>query len=594
MNTINILDAQTIDKIAAGEVVERPSSVVKELMENAMDAMAQAITIEIREGGISFIRITDDGIGIEKSEIKKAFLRHATSKIKKVEDLTTIASLGFRGEALSSISAVSKVEFMSKTKDALLGTRVVIEGGIEKQIEEVGLPNGTTILVKDLFYNTPVRKKFLKSAQTEGSYIGDLCEHLALSRPDISVKFIQNGQVKFHTSGTGNLKEVISRIFGRVISKELQEISYETNDLSIKGYLGNKTITKGNRNYEYYFVNGRYIKSDFIAKALEDGYKEYLMQHKFPFVVLNFTIAPHQIDVNVHPTKMDIRFTNGELYFEQISNAVKNALQEKECIPEITWEEPKTITPTKANLEKIEYKPTPEPFQYEARNKIKEEIYEYHIEPQVQEHVQMDLFEEKIISKPARCEFKIIGQVFRTYWLIEYKEQLLYIDQHAAHEKVLYERLVQKLKEKKIETQSINPPMIFTLNSKEMGVLQENELYFNELGFTWDDFGSNTIALRTIPLDLYGLNERECFLGTITQLLEDSKKNMHMLMEEKLASMSCKGAIKGNRNLSYSEMDELINQLLTLENPYNCPHGRPVIVTMTKLELEKKFKRILS
>ena len=647
MAKIQILSEETIDKIAAGEVVERPSSVVKELVENAIDAGASAVTVEIKEGGISFIRVTDNGEGIEKSQIKHAFYRHATSKLRDASELTAIGTLGFRGEALSSIAAVSQVELITKTEEDLTGTRYVIEGAVEKDVQDVGVPKGTTIIVKNLFFNTPVRKKFLKSPTTEGSYINELCERMALSKPDVSFQFIQNGQMKFHTSGNGDLKELVYRIYGKEIAKEIIPVNQKGKDISIYGVLGKPTLCRSNRNFENYFVNGRYIKSSLISKAVEDGYAAYMMQHKFPFFILNIDVSPEMVDVNVHPTKMDVRFSNNEYFYDYISSTISTVLKMQELIPQVS------LSDEKKEVSKSAPSKGPEPFEamriVNTENRLTspvvlaEEPASYEINPiqtvsdaqipsqpstlrdsgilpsiigtpkednyignkssnnvikagqvvYAKAPEQMSLFETPFLSKEAETEYEILGQLFDTYWLFAYGEKLLIMDQHAAHEKVKYERLVKHFKEKTIETQTLNPPVIISISSKEKNILEEYMQYFEELGFTLEDFGSNEMAIRTVPLDLYGQNEKDVFLSLLDELCSDVPKGKQELIYEKIASMSCKAAVKGNNRLSREEVKELIRELMTLENPYHCPHGRPTIISMTKYELEKKFKRII-
>ena len=634
MPQINLLSQSTIDQIAAGEVVERPLNVVKELTENAIDAGASSITVEIKDGGISLIRVTDNGCGIEKEQIKKAFLRHATSKITSIDDLDYVKSLGFRGEALSSIAAVAQVEVITKIKEDLTGVRYQIAGGCEEELEEVGAPDGTTFLVHNLFFNTPVRKKFLKQPQTEGGYVSDMMEHLALSHPDIAIKFIQNGQAKFHTSGNGNLKEVIYRIYGKDITDALIPFALQGEGLSISGFLGKPQLNRSNRNFETYFVNGRYVKNDIITKAVEEGYRAYLMQHKFPFFVLHFTMEPDTIDVNVHPAKMEIRLIHGSELYEQVSKAVQKQLHEIELIPDVKLSEtPKRQFP----LPK-----TPEPFEVRRTAMLMEEENEYHTvaavkelpkEPKVgdflqkiaqnriignenvgknvsdegihanvikaKEHIlvekpaQLDLFEEKFLTREAKEDYRILGQIFDTYWLVAFKDKLFIIDQHAAHEKVKYERLVKELEAKQISSQMLNPPVILTLSGREETLIKEYRSYFEDLGFEMEEFGGNSMALRSMPVDLYGCNEKELFTDILDELAENEAKGKPEVILHKLASMACKSAVKGNNKLDMKEMETLLDELLTLDNPYHCPHGRPTIISMSKYEIEKKFKRIV-
>lgn len=623
MSKIQVLDSETIDKIAAGEVVERPASVVKELVENAIDANATAITVEAKDGGIAFIRVTDNGAGMEKEQLRTAFLRHATSKIQNAEDLLHVASLGFRGEALSSIAAVAKVEVITKTKDRLTGSRLLLEGGREVSFDEVGAPEGTTFLVRNLFYNTPVRRKFLKTPATEGGAIADLMEHLALSRPDISFKFVLGNQTKFHTSGNGDLKEVIYRIYGRQVASSLVPMRWEKDGVRIEGYLGKPVLVRSNRSFEIYYINGRFIKSTVIAKALEEGYKEYLMQHKFPFCVLHMSMDFGKVDVNVHPTKMDVRFSNAMEFCSMVCEAVKNTLKSREMIPEAVLGREADLRreekeQEKALLSERQKLAAPEPFERKrisAYKVMEESVYHGAVktdEPKPQnsqvpaasvpeqqkaafhgETAQLNLFEEKILQEDNKAKYRLIGQVFDTYWLIQFEDKLLIVDQHAAHEKVKYERLMKQYQEKSIASQVLMPPAIISLTGQEETTLSEYRETFLEMGFEIEAFGGNEYALRSVPTDLYGCSEREMFLEVLDALGSSGIKGSVRSVEEKIASMSCKAAVKGNSRISAAEAEKLIDELLTLENPYNCPHGRPTIITMSKTEMEKKFKRIV-
>lgn len=666
MGNITLLDQATIDKIAAGEVVERPSSVVKELVENAIDAKSTAITVEIKDGGTSFIRISDNGCGIDPSDIKTAFLRHSTSKIRSVEDLLTISSLGFRGEALSSISAVSMVELLTKTKDSICGIRYVIEGGKEKSMEEAASPDGTTFFVRNLFYNTPARKKFLKSSMTEAGYIHELMIRLALSHPEISFKFINNGQTKLHSSGNHSLKDVIYQVYGRDISNNLVEIDAQENGVHIKGYIGKPSVFRGNRNFETYFVNGRYIKSNIIAKGIEDAYKGYLMQHQYPFCVLQFEMDGSDLDVNVHPTKMELRFSNQQALYDFVFRTVREGLDRKEYIPQVTVEEPKKLvvktpvtpvqkTVTKTLVAPIQ-KPAPKPavtpvqkpempepakkpvtpqernldyFLVQMRERVKADYanrekrenkspYQQKFEPKpqvvreerpkpepkpvvkqeekpvvVSEPQQMELFDKKLLAEESIKEHKIIGQLFDTYWLVEFDEKLFIIDQHAAHEKVLYERTLKGLKNKEHTSQMLNPPMVISLSMQEEALLKKYMQQFTDLGYEIEHFGGMEYQICAVPGNLYNINKKELFIEILDNLNELSGRNNPELILEKIASMSCKAAVKGNMKLSRMEMESLIKELLTLDNPYQCPHGRPTIISMSKYEIEKKFKRIV-
>ncbi|MDE7424149.1 MAG: DNA mismatch repair endonuclease MutL [Lachnospiraceae bacterium] len=626
MGKIVLLDQSTIDKIAAGEVVERPSAVVKELVENAMDAGANAITVEIKGGGIDFIRITDNGGGIPAEDIPAAFKRHATSKIRSVEDLLTVSSLGFRGEALASISAVSQVELITKTRDSLMGNCYVIEGSKEKSMEEIGCPEGTTFVVRNLFYNTPARKKFLKSAQTEAGYIGDLVERLAISHPNISFKFLNNNQLRLHTSGNGNLKDIIYHIYGRDIARELLEINTQKGNLVIRGFIAKPIVSRGNRNYMNYFMNGRYIKSKIIGKAIEEAYKPYTMQHRYPMTALYFELDSNLLDVNVHPTKMEIRFADNQEIYQYILDAVSEALAGKEMIPEVT------LVKEEEKKEKREEKKisAPEPFEEKRIEKEKKEaeqkekqrevaadvlreqnsymspnsavpeptpvtVVENIAEPIIKKEniQQVSVFSEKLLDKEAKKQHRIIGQVFGTYWMVEYQDKLFMIDQHAAHEKVLFEQTMKNIEEKQFTSQMLSPPIILTLNMKEQEALERYLPELTKIGFEIESFGGREYSVRAVPGNLFGIASMDFLMELIGSLLEEVHLKSSEVVLEKVASMSCKAAVKGNTKLSYVEAEALIDELMELENPYHCPHGRPVIVSMSKYELEKKFKRII-
>lgn len=626
MAVIHILDEHTIDQIAAGEVVERPASVVKELVENSMDAGADAITVEIKDGGIELIRVTDNGCGIMKEDIPNAFLRHATSKIHTAEDLNNVRSMGFRGEALGSIAAVAKVELISKHTDALMGNRYVIEGGAEKESDEVGAPDGTTIVVRSLFYNTPARRKFLKTTATEGGYVADLMEHLAMSRPDISYTFIQNRQVRFSTSGNGELKEVIYRIYGKDTAREIIPIISEQDGMTIEGYLGTPVNNRSNRNFENYFINCRYIKSNLIAKGIEEGYKAYMMQHRFPFCVLHITMDTQEVDVNVHPSKMDVRFHDQQQFMDFIIKAVAETLSAREMIADCN------LSPEKE--EKKIFKESPEPFEQKRRKSeepsaVQEGQTDFRLQPEqnsmlqkilepkpmgkitrpvqknnpilkerdhifVERPVQMELFDkQRVLSESSRKRYKIIGQIFDTYWLFELDDNLYFVDQHAAHEKVNYERLMKQLQKNTIYQQQLDPPLVITVTGAERQMLLDALEYFEELGFEVEDFGGNEYAIRAIPLELYLNDPKDMFLDTLNDLMETGLTGTPEIIRQKIASMACKASVKGNMKISLMEMDALLDELLTLENPYHCPHGRPTIFSMSKYDIEKKFKRIV-
>lgn len=650
MANIQVLDQITIDKIAAGEVIERPSSIVKELVENAIDAKATAVTVEIKEGGISFIRITDNGCGIPKEEVPLAFLRHSTSKIRCVEDLSGISSLGFRGEALSSIAAISQVELITKTRECELGTKYVIEGGREKSLDDIGAPDGTTFLIHQIFYNTPARRKFLKTPMTEASHVNELMIRLALSHPEVSIQFINNGQKKLHTSGNGKLKDVIYHVFGRDIANNLLEVDERIDGIHLTGFIGKPLVSRGNRNYENYYINGRYVKSNIIAKSIEDAYKDFTMQHKYPFTVLHFQMDGQDLDVNVHPTKMELRFSNQQEVYNFVYHALKQALSEKELIPRIELPEAKkSVVEAEPSIERTEKKPEPQKESVLPKPEVKDEAYfmkkmrerveSYHkqhsqaevkdrgqihrgsmqmdrireaanyartqekkeepipvpnkVEPQT-EPTQLNFFEEKLLSKKAMKEYTLIGQVFETYWLVEFQEQLYIIDQHAAHERVLYEKTLRGMKDRTYTSQYLSPPIVLNLSMQETQLLQTHMDLFQGIGFEIEEFGGDSYAIRAVPDNLFSIAKKDLLIEMLDALSEEiSSKEAPDMIAEKIASMSCKAAVKGNSRLSAAEVDTLIGELLELENPYHCPHGRPTIIAMTKRELEKKFKRIV-
>lgn len=654
MAIINELDKNTIDQIAAGEVVERPASVVKELVENAIDSGASAVTVEIKGGGIDMIRVTDNGSGIEKSQIRKAFKRHATSKLMSIDDLYSIHSLGFRGEALSSIASVAQVDMITKTKEELAGSRYCINGGEEAAFEEIGAPDGTTLIVRNLFYNTPARKKFLKTPQTEASYVGDVMEHMALDNPTVSFHFINNKDDKFSTSGNGDLKEIIYRIYGRDISVSIIPINVTDRGITLEGYLGEPAINRSNRNFEVFFVNGRYIKDKVLSKALEEGYRQYLMMHKFPFAILHLRLDPALVDVNVHPAKLEVRFSDQANIYEFVRQSVETALRNKEMIPDALLSEKEDkllgealkaldVTPDK----EPEKEPAPaaalapqpfetlrfeehrisedtpvyargvktEPIKIEDNNKTavwtrifgdsdgseaeKNEHPSPIIKTQdaivVEKPMQLNLFDEKILTRDNVKEYEILGQVFGTYWIIAYKDKMLMVDQHAAHEKVNYERMIKRYESGEQTSQMVNPPVIVALTSAEEEVFLEYRQYFEKIGFNIENFGGREYAMRAIPVDLFGCeNVKEMFTVILDELSRETNLGRTPdVINYKIASMACKASVKGNTRMTVEEMEALLDELLTLDNPYNCPHGRPTIISMSKYEIDKKFKRIV-
>lgn len=671
MAKIHVLSQDTINQIAAGEVVERPMAVVKELIENAIDAKASAVTVEIADGGKALIRITDNGSGIAADDIELAFLPHATSKIQNVEDLLAVSSLGFRGEALASIAAVSQLEMVTKTRDALMGTRYRIEGGDKKEIENVGCPDGTTFLVRNLFYNTPARLKFLKTSQTEAGYISGLVERMALSHPDIAFRFINQKQNRLSTSGNGNLKDVIYHIYGREVTSNLIEVQSREVFCTLSGYIGKPVISRGNRGMMNYFINGRYIKSPIIHRAIEEAYAPYSMQHRYPFTVLHIQIDAKYIDVNVHPQKMELRFNNEKEVFQSIYHGISEALRHREFIPDVTFHSEKKEEKKKAqpHIEPFEVKRqaqmnasghlTPKdslkaletlskdlpdqkgslekqavsqktPFdeketkerqksgedtssmvqqQAASENPVTLHIPQEHTKSMVAEKaeyntsrsvpvtnvVQQDLFEEGILSAKAQKEVKIIGQVFSTYWVLQYEDKMYMIDQHAAHEKVLYERFMKELEQKKIMTQYMNPPIILSLSMVQQQAVEENLELLESLGYQIENFGGKEYAVNGVPANLPNVGSKDLLIEIIDSMTTEisGKSRTPQMLKEKIASMSCKAAVKGNNKLPREEVEELLKELMTLENPYHCPHGRPTMISMTKSELEKKFKRIV-
>lgn len=621
---IQVLDQETVNQIAAGEVIERPAAVVKELVENAIDAGATAVTIEIKEGGISFIRITDNGTGIARDEIATAFLRHATSKIRCREDLLTVRSLGFRGEALSSIAAVAQVELVTRQADDITGTRYEIEGGVEKSVQEIGCPEGTTFVVRNLFYNTPARRKFLKTKMTEGGYVQELVLRYSLAHPDIRFHFIADGKSRLQTSGDGNMKTNIFYNFGPDITKCMIGAEAEENGMRLTGFIGKPELSRGNRTYMNYFVNGRYIKSKVISSAIEHAYKGYLMNHRYPFTALMLTIDSDCIDVNVHPTKMEVRFTNQEDVYHLFVHAITSALQNISLIPEVTLEPEK----------KREKKPVPaagrpgapEPFETVRREEEKEEepspqgngeaAYVPAPAPaaQVRERggretvleqnaIEKNTFEKNAFEQNTFAgesafsgevpEFRIIGQVFGTYWLVEYGEELLVIDQHAAHEKVLYEKLMRHLSGKQGLTQNLAAPIVVGLSDREIDLLQKHRDTFERLGFQVEHFGEKDYLITGVPADFLNVASGDLFIEMLDGLSESGAGGHPDMVLDHCATMACKAAVKGNHAMSYAEAEELIRQMLSMEQPYHCPHGRPTTIAMSRQEFEKKFKRIV-
>lgn len=610
MQKIHVLDALTIDKIAAGEVVERPASVVKELLENAIDAGADHISVEIKNGGIDYIRITDNGCGIDRDDVKTAFCPHATSKISNIEDLDHVRSLGFRGEALSSIASVAKVELLTKTKDEICGTRYVIEGGREMIFEDAGIPDGTTLIVRNLFYNVPARRKFLKTAMTEGSTITDLMGRMMLSHADIAFKYTMNGTVKLQSNGDGDPKTVIYHLFGKDVCDRMLPVAYTGEHFSFHGFVGRPELARANHNFTFCFVNHRSIRSTMLNRALDEAYRPYVMLHKFPYAILYFEIPQEQLDVNVHPAKLEIRFLNAEEVYAALSGTVSQVLKTKDLIPDADREikiepkEPSVIDPEPFETSRLQRMTLAETPAYHVEKPVDIDVSKEFVpsgsftvsaQPDEELAVQQISFEQpSFLSEEARKCHRLIGQLFDTYWLVEYEEKLFLIDQHAAHEKIRYERFVKRFKEQTVDSQVLNPPLILTLNVAEEDILRTYSEEFSKAGFEIEHFGGTEYAIRSVPTELYGMRELDYFLELLDSLSKDrGRADMESILA-RLASMSCKGAIKAGNRISVQEADALLDELLSLDNPYMCPHGRPVIISFSKTELEKKFKRIVS
>ena len=619
---IRVLDGATINKIAAGEVIERPLSIVKELVENSIDAGADAITVEIKGGGSDFIRVTDNGSGIDAGQVRTAFLPHATSKIRSAEDLFDIRSLGFRGEALSTVAAVSRVEMITKVHSHLTGVRYVIDCGREVSLEEIGCGDGTTMIARDLFLNVPARRKFLKSAATEAGYITEFIQRIAIERSDISFKYVVNNDNKLVTTGNGSVKDNIYRVYGREISDALLTVTASDNGMSLTGYVARPYVARNNRNCEIFFVNGHGVNDRILEKAVETAYKPFLMQHRFPFVFLLLALDPGMVDLNVHPRKTEVKFSMGTTVYDFVESAVERRLRDTEHLNVVE------LAPEK----KPEYKPekeAPEPFETVRSAAVfspelmktgtipqSREISQSFKIPQnrktpdipvvretpdakvpgesISEARQLDLFEEKLIEPSKRPQFRIVGCVFDTYWIIEYNDRMLMIDQHAAHEKVMYEDFVKSYKEKKVVSQYIDPPVMITLDARQEMVIERHIGAFESLGFEIEKFEKNDYVLRAIPSGFMKLEERDIFTGLLDEMSDTvSDTDEISVIHDRLAQMSCKAAVKGGDRLSLMEAEELITRLLSLDNPYNCPHGRPTMVEFTEKDLEKFFKRIV-
>ena len=621
MPDIHILDEQTIDQIAAGEVIERPASVVKELVENALDAGADDISVELKGGGLELIRVRDNGCGIPSEQVRLAFFRHATSKIRQAQDLFSICSLGFRGEALSSIASVTRVELITRTAEAQQGLRYVIEGGRELAEEPCDAPAGTCFSIRDLFYNTPVRRKFLRSPQTETAYVLTLMEQLALSRPGVAMSLTAEGRLRLQTGSRYSLKEIIYTLFGREMAAHMREVAHETTDMSVRGFVAEPIMNRGNRSGELFFVNGRPVKHPVLMKALEQACHGLTMQHKFPAAVLLITLDPSQVDVNVHPQKTEIRFRSDKEVFDLVYKGVRQALFARDLIPSqyagavpldeplqiqeaarYPREEPAAPAPvtappireaappqTVAAVSESDREKAPVPVAPVAA--VVRPLEQAPAKPR-EEAVQQNLFQEKIISPEKKDRIRLIGQVFDTYWLLEYEEWFLLADQHAVHEKILYERTMKSLEKREATSQQLMPPLILTLNGAQQESLSRFGEAFHRLGFEMESLGGRELRLNAVPDNLFSLSSRELFLEMLDELSEE-RVTAPSLLDAKVALMSCKAAVKGNDRLDFAEARALFEELLSLENPYTCPHGRPTLIRFSRAELEKMFKRTL-
>lgn len=609
---IKLLDEKTINKIAAGEVIDRPASIIKELVENSIDANSSSISIEIKKGGKEYIRVTDNGDGILKEDLEIAFLRHSTSKISSIEDLQNTKTLGFRGEALASIAAVSKVEGITKTKNEKSGNQIIINGGKVVDIVEIGCPNGTTIIIRDLFYNIPVRRKFLKSDATETAYISDNVYRLALSNPNISFKYLKDNKVIVKTPGNGNVLDTIYSLYGKDIMKSLISINNTFKDISLKGFISNLTLTKGNRNYEFIFVNGRFIRDIELSKIIEDAYKSLITINRFPVFFLYIDIPPDKIDVNIHPTKTEIRFEDKKLISNFIKESINMELKKHNLIPEISIDKnqhkPETIENNFLDIIDNNDK-------FNNSN-IKENIvFEHNLKhdmPYSEQNSNVNYMKKIIHNDVVNSNYKVnnvlkhnnnskkflpslryIGRLFETYILAEDIDNNTFyiIDQHAAHERVMYEKIRRNYEQEKIVSQNLLVPEVINLTHGEIEIVKENKKIFNSLGFEFEEFGVNAIILRSVPMVFGNPNSRKLFIDILDNISKDIKNNYDLNID-RIMKISCRCAIKAGDNLKKLEVEKLLNDLRLCIDPYTCPHGRPIVIKMTRYELEKKFKRI--
>lgn len=650
MKRINLLDENTSNKIAAGEVVERPSSVVKELIENSIDANARNITIEIEEGGEKLIKIIDDGDGIHPEDIKKAFLPHATSKIKNSSDIFSINTLGFRGEALPSIAAVSKVSLKSKIQEEDFGREIIIEGGEILSFNECGINKGTSIEVKDLFFNVPARKKFLKTSSREASLISDIVSRIALANPSISFKLFNNGKKVLNTYGNSNLLDVTRTIYGKNIGENIIYFEHSEDTLTLYGYIGKEVIARGSRNNQSIFVNGRYIKNKTLVVAVENAFKSFSTVNKFPFFILFIEVYPENIDVNIHPTKAEIKFKDERLIFKKVFDTVHEALRneifkefqvkkdentsfKKDEFKEISFdikddyekkERTKVTLPVDLNYEKISSKDCQNIYEKDYSDSssskyleetktnnnvnynnidskensilnenftLRENFYKDNVlDEETKENLSNKNPNEKVPKFPP---LRIIGQFNKTYILGEYDEVLYIIDQHAAHEKILFEKYFKSIEEGSIIIQPLLVPEIIDLTLDDFSYYEENKEIFKNAGFTLEEFGGNSLALKEVPYFLGKLDAKGLFLNILDNIKELGSGKTSEVKYNKIATMACKAAVKGHDLLSEQEMIKLVEDLRYINDPFHCPHGRPTIIKFTNYDLEKKFRRIV-
>lgn len=614
MNKIVLLDDKLINKISAGEVIERPASIVKELIENSIDAGSKNIIIEIMDGGIPYIKITDDGCGMNEIDAILAFERHATSKIKSDNDLYNINTLGFRGEALASIAAISCVSLQTREEQSLFGTKVVVEGGKVIEKNTCGCPKGCIVEVKNVFFNTPARRKFLKRPSTEAMYITDIVSKMCLSHPEISFKYIKDKKMEFLTSGSGDIKDVILRLYGNDVYSSLINSTYESEYLKLNVFAGKTTLTRSNRNMQFFYVNGRYIKNKVLSAAIDEVFKTLIPVNRYPVVFLYMTIDPRQIDVNIHPAKLEIKFSDEKSIFDTVYNTIKNSLNNYNLIPDIKLNNKNSVF--KFNKENIVQEQAKLDIIINKNNGVNSDIKDnlnhnvsYNkasLTNKIDKVFEDNSFEDTIINIQSNADinlkansinnklidFKIVGTLFSTYIIVEKEDTFYIIDQHAAHERILYEKLKAQY-ESRIVAKQTTMPIIVNIQPGDIEILNQENNLLNKLGYRFEQFGNNSIVLREVPIILGQPEAKQLFIDIIEELKNKDLITKINLKEEKIIMMACKAAVKAMDRLSEEEIYKLFNDLKVVDNPYTCPHGRPVIVSITKTQLEKMFKRIM-